>query len=70
MEEEATGRTGGAGQIESVTGRIGFTRRRIGAFQGTMGGHTAGLEESPSVGCTDTVTAGQLHTIETDVTVR
>lgn len=70
LEEEATGRTGGAGQIESVTGRIGFTRRRIGAFQGTMGSHTAGLEESPSVGCTDTVTAGQLHTIETDVTVR
>ena len=69
-EKHVTGRTGGASKIENVTGRIGFTRRRIGAFQGTMGSHTAGLEESPSVGCTDTVTAGQLHTIETDVTVR
>ncbi len=48
-------------RLKNVTGRIGFTRRRIGAFQGTMGSHTAGLEESPSVGCADTVTAGQLH---------
>ena len=69
-KKEATGRTGGTGKIKMLTRRIGFTRRRIGAFQGTMGSHTAGLEESPSIGCTDTVATGQLHTIATDVTVR
>ena len=69
LEEEATGRTGGASKIENVTGRIGFTRRRIGAFQGTMGSHTAGLEESRQL---DVQIQSQQdsYTIETDVTVR
>ncbi len=66
--KKAAGRTGGTGQGESIAGCIGFTRRRIGAFQGTMGSHTAGLEESPSIGCTDTVSTKQLYTVAADFT--
>ena len=34
---------------------LSFTGRRVGTFQSTMGSYTTGFEESPSVGCADTV---------------
>lgn len=57
-------------RLKMLQGALASQEEGLVHFKAQWGSHTAGLEESPSVGCTDTVTAGQLHTIETDVTVR
>ena len=58
--KEATGRTRRRGKVETPAGNTGFTGRRVGTFQSTMGSYTTGFEESPSVGCADTVSTGRL----------